>query len=291
VVRALLTRAEAGSIAVAGANERPSGFSVRTEHSPVAAWAFAALIHAAIVGTAAIVPQTRLPDPWKDGFTVSLVFDPAQADDPVAAAPPAEDGPSIAPEDAEVASVPPSVEFAATQPAPPPITVPAEPEQEIAVPAAAPAPPIKPQTKPARAAKATAEPAAKASALSGSSGGAVEAPSDPVAPRLAMAVPRLDPEPPTIPPRPVSGRLGNPKPDYPLEARRRRWQGDVVLRVSVSPAGRPEAIEMLSSSGHAVLDAAATTAVSSWRFDPATRGGAPVRAPVDVPIRFRLQED
>jgi protein TonB len=252
-------------------------------------------MHAAVLGTAAIVPHTRLPDPWKDGFTVSLVFDPAHADDPVAAAPPAEEGPSIAPEDAEVASVTPSVELAATQPAPPPITVPAEPDQELAVPAAAP-PPIKPQTKPARAAKPAAEPTAKASAakesaLPGSSGGAVEAPAAPVAPRLAMAVPRLDSEQATIPPRPVSGKVGNPKPDYPLEARRRRWQGDVVLRVSVSPAGRAEAIEMLSSSGHAMLDAAATTAVSSWRFDPATRGGAPVRAPVDVPIRFRLQED
>jgi TonB family protein len=95
---------------------------------------------------------------------------------------------------------------------------------------------------------------------------------------------------PVVPPRPVSGVAGNRKPDYPAEARRRRLQGSVVLRVNVSAQGAPEEITVLASSGHAVLDQAAVAAVHTWRFEPATRGGVPIAAPADVPVRFRLED-
>jgi protein TonB len=78
--------------------------------------------------------------------------------------------------------------------------------------------------------------------------------------------------------------------DYPAEARRRGWQGEVVLRVEVSAEGRADAVAILRSSGHAVLDEAALAAVRLWRFRPATRGGVPVAAPADVPVRFRLRD-
>ena len=49
-------------------------------------------------------------------------------------------------------------------------------------------------------------------------------------------------------------------------------------------------VELIKSSGHASLDAAARNTVSSrWRFHPARRGGVAVPAVVTVPIRFELR--
>ncbi|MCS6854881.1 MAG: TonB family protein [Elioraea sp.] len=80
------------------------------------------------------------------------------------------------------------------------------------------------------------------------------------------------------------------EPTYPWEARRNRWQGTVVLAVTVSPEGHPVAIEVARSSGHAVLDQAAADAVRQWRFVPAQRNGVAVADRVAVPITFRLRE-
>ena len=43
-------------------------------------------------------------------------------------------------------------------------------------------------------------------------------------------------------------------------------------------------------SGHAALDEAALAAVRVWRFVPAMRGGFPVAAVAEVPIRFTLTD-
>ena len=69
--------------------------------------------------------------------------------------------------------------------------------------------------------------------------------------------------------------------------------GDILARMKPlpdPPAGASDAVTILVSSGHPLLDDAALAAVRGWRFNPATRGGAAVAAPVDVPIRFRLQD-
>lgn len=58
----------------------------------------------------------------------------------------------------------------------------------------------------------------------------------------------------------------NPPPDYPPVARRRGWQGTVVLALEVDAAGAVVRVEVRGSSGHAVLDAAAVAAVRDWRF-------------------------
>jgi protein TonB len=80
----------------------------------------------------------------------------------------------------------------------------------------------------------------------------------------------------------------NQAPVYPQSALRRGEQGNVMLRVSVSADGAPLAVDLAATSGHASLDNAAEAAVRRWRFNPATRGGIPVAAMADVPIRFRL---
>ena len=95
---------------------------------------------------------------------------------------------------------------------------------------------------------------------------------------------------PLIPPRPVSGLASNRKPDYPIEARSRRQQGRVLLRVQVSATGDAASVDIVSSSGHPILDQAARAAVRAWRFIPATRAGVAVAASADVPIEFRMDD-
>ncbi len=85
--------------------------------------------------------------------------------------------------------------------------------------------------------------------------------------------------------------LHNPKPAYPMMARRRGLEGVVRLDVRVSAEGVPIAVKVRDSSGHETLDEAALTAVWHWRFSPARRGGEPVEGAVVVPVRFNLEGD
>lgn len=88
-----------------------------------------------------------------------------------------------------------------------------------------------------------------------------------------------------------AGYLHNPKPAYPMMARRRGLEGIVRLDVRVSVEGIPTAVKVRESSGHDSLDEAATTAVWHWKFVPAKRGGEPIEDTVVVPVRFRLGDD
>lgn len=85
--------------------------------------------------------------------------------------------------------------------------------------------------------------------------------------------------------------LDNPKPAYPMVARRRGLEGTVRLEVRVSAEGIPTSVKVRESAGHEALDDAAMTAVWHWRFVPARRGGDAVEGVVVVPIRFRLGDD
>jgi periplasmic protein TonB len=84
--------------------------------------------------------------------------------------------------------------------------------------------------------------------------------------------------------------LNNPKPPYPLVARRQGAEGRVVLRAQVLEDGRCAEVRIVLSSGHTLLDESALSTVRRWRFVPATRAGTPVAASVDVPISFRLDQ-
>lgn len=83
--------------------------------------------------------------------------------------------------------------------------------------------------------------------------------------------------------------LRNPRPAYPPMARRLGLEGVVVLRVQVAASGVPEQVTVAKTSGARVLDDAAVRAVQGWTFVPARRGDTPVAHPVDVPIRFHLE--
>lgn len=93
---------------------------------------------------------------------------------------------------------------------------------------------------------------------------------------------------PVLPARPVAGMESDRPPVYPEAARRRGQQGRVVLQVDVSAQGTPVGVSVAQSSGFASLDHAALRAVEQWRFVPATRGGTPLPAVAEVPVRFQL---
>ncbi len=82
----------------------------------------------------------------------------------------------------------------------------------------------------------------------------------------------------------------NPAPDYPAVARRRGFEGTVILEALVNRDGRVTDLRLLQSSGHAVLDQAALSSVKGWVFDPARRGEEAVEMWVRIPIRFRLRD-
>lgn len=91
-----------------------------------------------------------------------------------------------------------------------------------------------------------------------------------------------------IPPKTNMAYMNNPKPVYPMEARRQHLEGMVVLKVFVSAEGMAEKVRVERSSGHGVLDDSALSAVREWRFIPAKRGDSPEAGWATVPINFSL---
>lgn len=80
----------------------------------------------------------------------------------------------------------------------------------------------------------------------------------------------------------------NPPPTYPALARKRGYQGTVVLEVFVKTDGRVGDLRIVESSTHTLLDRAATNAVKGWQFEPGRRGDRVVAMWVRVPVRFAL---
>jgi len=81
----------------------------------------------------------------------------------------------------------------------------------------------------------------------------------------------------------------NPKPAYPEAARKRGYEGKVILSVLVLKDGSPQSVRVIKGSGYKILDDAATEAVASWKFIPAFLGEEPVEMEVEVPILFKLE--
>lgn len=84
--------------------------------------------------------------------------------------------------------------------------------------------------------------------------------------------------------------LQNPAPIYPPLSRRMQEEGKVILRVSVTPQGLAESVEVKTSSGSERLDQAALRAVKQWKFVPARRGDIAVQSWVQVPVQFKLEQ-
>jgi protein TonB len=274
-----------------------------------AAAAVSALLHVAVLA-AALTVALRVPPEPRPVVAVPLLF---EAPAPAAETPAAEPAPDAAP------TQPPTA--AATPSAPPP----PEPAPEAAPPAAAPPPAVAPEAvtpaPPATAPSAVLPLPPPAVAITRPEAvprhpqeaehrraerpaprlprrASEPAPDRPAATAAAPALPAPGPAPatpaaaagPLVPPRAVAGMAGNRAPAYPTQARDRREEGTVIVRVQVTAEGAAAAVSLGRSSGHAALDAAALAAIRSWRFSPATRGGVPVAAEAEVPVAFRLDD-
>lgn len=111
------------------------------------------------------------------------------------------------------------------------------------------------------------------------------------APVYARPAPPAPPAP-ARPPAPIQGgdlsssMVEGIPPRYPVESRRLKEQGVVVLDVIVGPDGRVAQIDVRASSGFPRLDQAAISAVRRWRLSPTMRDGiaVPVRGLVEIPF-------
>ena len=81
----------------------------------------------------------------------------------------------------------------------------------------------------------------------------------------------------------------NPPPRYPQQARKRGFQGTVILKVLVGKDGRVADIRLQESSGHSILDNIALETVRGWAFTPGRRGEDPVEMWIRVPMLFELK--
>lgn len=84
--------------------------------------------------------------------------------------------------------------------------------------------------------------------------------------------------------------IGNPAPRYPEKARQKGQEGRVTVRAFITADGSVDRTEVVATSGHDLLDAAARRAVERWRFRPATLDGSPANGEIDIPIHFILKE-
>lgn len=165
-------------------------------------------------------------------------------------------------------------------------------QAEVAKPEAQPEPvkpaPVKPEpTKPRVAPPKRAQPPVQEIAEVAQP--AEEPPAPPQAvssPPAVAAAPVADTEPDYR-----AAYLHNPRPSYPMAARRMGWEGRVVLNIEVLAEGTCGAVNVFQSSGHEILDNAALRTVKAWRFMPATRAGRPVTQWFKVPIQFSLKEN
>jgi protein TonB len=81
--------------------------------------------------------------------------------------------------------------------------------------------------------------------------------------------------------------LEQPDPEYSEEARKAKFQGEVVLWLIVGADGRPRDIRVQRGVGMG-LDQKAMEAVQRWKFEPATKDGKPVAVQISVEVNFRL---
>ena len=82
----------------------------------------------------------------------------------------------------------------------------------------------------------------------------------------------------------------NQPPEYPDLARRRGWEGTVLLDVDVSVEGLARSVRVHTTSSYDLLDNAALDAVKRWHFKPGMKGGQPVVMRVLVPVHFVFKD-
>jgi protein TonB len=77
-------------------------------------------------------------------------------------------------------------------------------------------------------------------------------------------------------------------PAYPEEARRRRIEGNVRLRVLIAKTGEIRDIQVLD--GDPLLIPSALTAVRQWRYTPCALNSEPVEEDTVIAVGFNLNQ-
>jgi protein TonB len=80
-----------------------------------------------------------------------------------------------------------------------------------------------------------------------------------------------------------------PEPAYPVIAKKRRLEGSVLLAIYIDQSGKVTNIEVLSSSGHKILDNAALSIKDKLKYTPATENGVAVDFMLTKTVTFRLE--
>lgn len=94
----------------------------------------------------------------------------------------------------------------------------------------------------------------------------------------------------TAPPSTASRYEQTSPPVYPQAARRKGYEGLVLISVEILEDGSPGRLLVKKSSGYEILDQAALQAIRKWKFVPAVQNHVRIRSWAVVPIRFVLQE-
>lgn len=76
---------------------------------------------------------------------------------------------------------------------------------------------------------------------------------------------------------------------YPEEAKAKKLQGEVWLRLDISETGDVEDIEVLS--GDSILAEAAVKAAKTWKFKPYIRNGQAVKVSKKFPVEFAFRQN
>tara|TARA_B100000035_G_scaffold143287_1_gene121985 strand:- start:886 stop:1554 length:669 start_codon:yes stop_codon:yes gene_type:complete len=84
------------------------------------------------------------------------------------------------------------------------------------------------------------------------------------------------------------GTIENPHPEYPIIARKKGWQGRLLLAVHVDKNGNVLNIHVKETSGFEVLDKVSIKTVSDWKFLPARFGDSYVEDNLNIPVNFKL---
>ena len=99
--------------------------------------------------------------------------------------------------------------------------------------------------------------------------------------------PKASPAPVIRKARPLYRR--NPPPRYPRIARKRKYQGVVILEVFVNREGSVGDVKVYKSSGYTILDKSALKTVRKWEFEPGMHGDKNMGMWVRVPVRYQLK--
>jgi TonB family protein len=77
------------------------------------------------------------------------------------------------------------------------------------------------------------------------------------------------------------------EPSYSEAARKAKWQGAVVVSLTVDSKGRPQNVHVVKALGMG-LDEMAIEAVQKWKFKPGSKNGKAVPVQATVEVDFRL---